>query len=152
MFRCLFSFLLFCWFTSISAEHTIVPYLTSENDTLSLIDETVDVFNGKLVQIDKDIEIQGSHPFELVRYKAKSASEYVQKSSDFLLKSQQKQCPTKIDVDGTIRVFEPQTNTFASYHSNGTTKTFYNPDSSKHDYVNSIEYWNSQKGNMPWTP
>jgi hypothetical protein len=68
MFQRIFSFLLFCCFTSIYAEQSIVPYLTSEHDTLSLIDETVDVLNGKLVQINKDIEIQGSHPFELIRY------------------------------------------------------------------------------------
>ena len=39
-----------------------------KNDTLSLVDDTVDAFNGKLVQMDKDIEINGSHPLELHRY------------------------------------------------------------------------------------
>lgn len=61
-------FLIFCFFTYASVDCSIAPYLTSENDTLSLVDDTVDAFNGKLVQMDKDIEINGSHPLELHRY------------------------------------------------------------------------------------
>jgi len=52
----------------LSAKQSITPYLTSENDTLSLVEGIVNAYNGKLVQIDKDIEIQGSDPFELIRY------------------------------------------------------------------------------------
>ncbi|MEI8366354.1 MAG: RHS repeat-associated core domain-containing protein, partial [Parachlamydiaceae bacterium] len=63
-----FFFLLLCYFSNISAEHSIVPYLTSENDTLSLIDGVVDAYNGKFVQMDKDIEVEGSYPLELLRY------------------------------------------------------------------------------------
>jgi len=52
----------------LSAEQSITPYLTSENDTLSLVEGIVNAYNGKLVQIDKDIEIQGTESFELIRY------------------------------------------------------------------------------------
>lgn len=37
-----------------------------------------------------------------------------------------------------IRVYDPQTNTFGSYNSNGTTKTYYKPTSST--------YWQRQPG------
>lgn len=52
----------------LSAEQSIIPYVTSENDTLSLVEGIVNAYNGKLVQVDRDIEIQGTEPFELIRY------------------------------------------------------------------------------------
>ena len=67
MRKYLFSILLFLS-SLLSAEQSITPYLTSENDTLSLVEGIVNAYNGKLVQIDKDIEIQGAEPFELIRY------------------------------------------------------------------------------------
>jgi RHS repeat-associated protein len=60
--------LILCFFSSLSAQQPILSYLTSENDMLSLVDDTVDAYNGKLVQMDKDIEVQGVHPLELQRY------------------------------------------------------------------------------------
>ncbi len=52
----------------LAADDPITDYLTSENDTLALVDGIVNAYNGKLVQIDKDIEISGSDPIELIRY------------------------------------------------------------------------------------
>jgi RHS repeat-associated protein len=52
----------------LTAEQTITPYLTSENDTLSLVEGIVNAYNGKLVQIDGDVLIQGSDPLSLIRY------------------------------------------------------------------------------------
>ncbi len=49
-------------------ETTAVPRLTSEHDTLSLVDGLVNACNGKLVQNDKDIEIRGPDPLDLTRY------------------------------------------------------------------------------------
>ena len=43
------------------------PYLTSESDTYALIDGVVNAYNGKLVQIDQDIHIEGVDPLEIVR-------------------------------------------------------------------------------------
>lgn len=61
-------FLILCFFSRAFANAPIIPYLTSENDILSLGDETVDAYNGKFVQLDTDIEIQGTHPLEINRY------------------------------------------------------------------------------------
>lgn len=46
----------------------------------------------------------------------------------------------KTDVDGTIRVFDPQSNTFGSFNSNGTTRTYLKPTSPT--------YWQRQPGEL----
>jgi RHS repeat-associated protein len=82
----------------------------------------------------------------------KNAPEYAHKASNFLLNSQKRKLPTKIGPDGTIRVFDPQTNTFGSYSPDGRTRTFYKLDSSKHGYPTNTDYWNMQPGNFLWIP
>jgi len=81
-----------------------------------------------------------------------SADDYAQKASQFLLDSQRLRLPTKIDLKGTIRVYDPKTNTFGSYNPNGTTKTFYKPNPAQHGRPTNLDYWNDQPGVLPWTP
>ncbi len=50
------------------AQEQITPYLTSECDTLSLVEGVVNANNGKLVQVENDIHIDGSDPLEMTRY------------------------------------------------------------------------------------
>lgn len=50
------------------ADTSIIPYITSEDNSLALVDNIVNVENGKLVQIDREISIRGSDPFVLTRY------------------------------------------------------------------------------------
>jgi pyocin large subunit-like protein len=45
----------------------------------------------------------------------------------------------KVDTDGTIRVYDPKTNTFGSYNADGTSKTFYKPTRGR-------AYWDDQPG------
>ncbi len=52
---------------------------------------------------------------------------------------------TKIDSDGVIRVYDPNTNTFGAYNHDGTTRTFVRPSSG-------ASYWAKQPGSPPWTP
>ncbi|HRD56232.1 MAG TPA: RHS repeat-associated core domain-containing protein [Parachlamydiaceae bacterium] len=61
-------FILLLFSHVLSAEQAITAYLTSEQDSLLLVEGVVNAKNGKLVQIDKDIEIQGSENLELIRY------------------------------------------------------------------------------------
>ncbi len=82
----------------------------------------------------------------------KTAQEYSQAASDFLRKSQAQGLPTKIGPDGTIRVYDPKTNTFGSYTAGGETRTFYKPDPAMHKYNTNLDYWNSQPGTSPWRP
>ena len=83
---------------------------------------------------------------------SRSAQHYAQQASDFLRASQAQRLPTKIASDGTIRVYDPATNTFGSYTSSGATRTFYKPDPAMHPYNTNIEYWIAQPGSSPWTP
>ena len=67
MYKFIFLFVVFCS-TLISEEEAINTYLTSEVDNLSLFEGMVNAQNGRLVQIDKDIEIQSTDPLEFIRY------------------------------------------------------------------------------------
>ena len=64
-----------------------------------------------------------------VDFGATSAEDYASQASQFLKQSQTGGLPTKIDPNGTIRTYDPASNTFGSYNANGTTKTFFKPTS-----------------------
>lgn len=61
---------LFCFTSVLSAksQDDMIPYLTSECDTLALVDGIVNVAKGQLVQIDQDIAIEGSDLLIFTRY------------------------------------------------------------------------------------
>jgi len=67
MYKFTFLFLFF-YSTLISEEEAINTYLTSEVDNLSLVEGVVNAQNGRLVQVDRDIQIRGSDPLEVIRY------------------------------------------------------------------------------------
>jgi filamentous hemagglutinin len=73
-------------------------------------------------------------------------------ASKFFQESQVGRLATKVGPDGVIRVYDPATNTFESFNTNGTTKTFYKPDPAQHGYPTNLDYWNAQKGVWPWEP
>lgn len=85
-------------------------------------------------------------------FNAQTADEYAEMASKFLQESQAARMPTKIGPDGAVRVYDPATNTFASFNPNGTTRTFYKPNPAQHGYPTNLDYWNSQKGLSPWEP
>ncbi|MDE2515962.1 MAG: hypothetical protein KGL12_08045 [Rhodospirillales bacterium] len=60
---------------------------------------------------------------------ATSAEDYASQASQFLERSQAEGLPTKIDPSGTIRTYDPASNTFGAYNANGTTRTFFQPTS-----------------------
>lgn len=86
---------------------------------------------------------------------ANSAIDYAGKASRFLQESQRVGLPTKIGSDGVIRVYDAKTNTFGSYNSNGTTRTFFKPEARSatnptgHNYPSNHDYWNAQQGSPP---
>lgn len=75
---------------------------------------------------------------------ATSAEDYANKASRFFQRSQIEGLPTKIDADGVIRVYDPETNTFGAYNPNGTTRMVFTPK-------RGIDYWNDRPGSSPWT-
>jgi RHS repeat-associated protein len=58
---------------------------------------------------------------------AQTADEYANMASQFFQNSQRAGLPTKIDSQGVIRVFDPQTGAFGSFNPSGTTRTFFKP-------------------------
>jgi len=70
---------------------------------------------------------------------ATSASDYAKQAADFIERAQTENLPTKIASDGTIRVYDPASNTFASYGSDGRIRTYFKP-------TGGAKYWNKQPG------
>jgi hypothetical protein len=60
---------------------------------------------------------------------ATNAEDYARQASQFLERSQAEGLPTKIDSSGTIRIYDPASNSFGAYNENGTTRTFFKPRS-----------------------
>lgn len=69
---------------------------------------------------------------------AASADDYARMGSEFFQRGGAQHLPTKIAPDGTIRMFDPATNTFGSFAPNGTTKTLFKPFTP--------DYWSRQPG------
>ena len=61
---------------------------------------------------------------------ATSTEDYARKAWEFYQRGIDEQLPTKLDEsDGTIRVWDPKTHTFAAYNRNGSAKTIFKPES-----------------------
>ena len=72
-----------------------------------------------------------------------NAKEYVEDAWNFLLKSPAGTL-RKSRANGEIVLFDPATDTFAVYLPNGTPKTMFKPDPSKHGYACNLDYFNAQ--------
>lgn len=92
----------------------------------------------------------GSLPDHFARhgadFSAKSADDYAAQAWRFRERVATEHLPMKLDTDGTVRVFDPKTRAFASFNRDGTTKTYFRPDSAG--------YWQRQPGkpiqSPPW--
>jgi hypothetical protein len=62
-------------------------------------------------------------------FHASDAEDYARQAWEFLQRARAEGLPTKVDEDGVIRVFNPKTRAFGAYNRDGTTKTFFKPDS-----------------------
>ena len=62
-------------------------------------------------------------------FHARDADEYAGMAWKFGQRAKQGGLLVKVDDDGTRRVFDPKTGAFAAYNSDGTTKTFFKPNS-----------------------
>jgi len=76
---------------------------------------------------------------------ARTSEEYAQQAQEFFVRAVEDGLPMKIGPDGVIRVYEAETNTFASYNMNGTTRTMFRPSGEEF-------YWMRQPGRVSWTP
>jgi hypothetical protein len=73
-------------------------------------------------------------------FKAKDADDYARMAWEFRQRAKAEGLPTKVDSEGVTRVYDPKTGTFAAYNRNGTTKTFFKP--------NSRDYFDRQPGEL----
>ncbi|MDE6102971.1 MAG: hypothetical protein K2F60_00405, partial [Oscillospiraceae bacterium] len=71
-------------------------------------------------------------------FNAINAADYAQMANDFY--ENRYHYMVKVDNNGTIRVYDPSTNTFGAYNSDGTSKTFFKPKSKN--------YFNNQPGDL----
>ncbi len=86
----------------------------------------------------------GSLPDHFARhgadFHARDADDYARMAWEFGQRSKQGEFDTKVDEEGTRRVFDPRTGAFAAYNRDGTTKTYFKP--------NSRDYFARQPGRM----
>lgn len=77
-------------------------------------------------------------------FAATSQDDYAAQAWRFRQRAVAEHLPMKLDTDGTVRVFDPKTRAFASFNRDGTTKTYFRPDSPS--------YWQRQPGRAIQTP
>ncbi len=77
-------------------------------------------------------------------FAAKSEDDYAAQAWRFRERATADHLPMKLDTDGTVRVFDPKSRAFASFNRDGTTKTYFRPDSAS--------YWQRQPGKPIQTP
>lgn len=72
-------------------------------------------------------------------FSSKTPDDYAAQAWLFLQRARAENLPMKIDdTDATLRVFDPQTRSFAAYNGAGMTKTYFKPDNPT--------YWQRQPG------
>jgi hypothetical protein len=62
-------------------------------------------------------------------FAATSAEDYAAQAWRFLQRAKTEGLPAKIDPEGTLRVWDPRTRSFAAYTRQGLTKTYFKPGS-----------------------
>jgi uncharacterized protein YukE len=60
---------------------------------------------------------------------SQSVQDYEQSADDFLKQAQENGYPARVDADGRVRIYDPGTNTFGVYDSDGTIVSYYKPSS-----------------------
>ena len=71
-------------------------------------------------------------------FNAKNPEDYARLAWEFLQRAKATGLPAKLENDGVLRVYDPQTRAFAAYNKDGTTKTFFK--------ANSRDYFERQPG------
>jgi pyocin large subunit-like protein len=105
--------------------------------------ETKDAW-GKPEKIEQHFQDHGSD------FSSKDADEYTKETQLFQENALLNQYPAKIDKEGVLRIYDSETNTFGAYNSDGTARTMYKPDPSKHGYASNQDYWDAQPGDTLW--
>ena len=62
-------------------------------------------------------------------FNAKNPEDYARLAWEFQQRARAEGLPMKVDGEGVLRVFDPKTRAFAAFNRDGTTKTFFKPQS-----------------------
>ena len=62
-------------------------------------------------------------------FHARDADDYAAQAAAFLQRAKTTGLPAKRTGDGSLRIYEPATDTFGAYNANGTTRSFFKPGS-----------------------
>jgi hypothetical protein len=71
-------------------------------------------------------------------FSATDADDYARMAWDFRQRANAEGLPTKVDSEGVTRIYDPKSGAFGAYNRDGTTKTFFKP--------NSRDYFDRQPG------
>jgi hypothetical protein len=69
---------------------------------------------------------------------AQSVEDYEQGAQNFLKEAQENNYPSRVDANGRMRIYDPNTNTFGVYDSDGSVVSYYKPSSPS--------YWDRNSG------
>lgn len=72
-------------------------------------------------------------------FNATSWDDYANQANQFYQKFQDEKLPAVKGPDGNTRIYDPSSNTFGVYNSNGETVTFYKPDAASSYFQRVIE-------------
>ena len=73
-------------------------------------------------------------------FKAADPDDYARMAWEFLQRGKRGEVLVKLDDEGVLRLFDPKSRAFAAYNRDGTTKTYFKP--------NSRDYFDRQPGNL----
>jgi hypothetical protein len=73
-------------------------------------------------------------------FHAKNPDDYARMAWEFRQRAYAEGLPAKVDGEKVLRVYDPETGAFAAYNPNGTTRTFFKP--------NSPDYFERQPGRL----
>ena len=73
-------------------------------------------------------------------FNAKDADDYARMAWEFRQRAKADGLLTKVDSEGVTRIYDPKSGAFAAYNRDGTTKTFFKP--------NSRDYFDRQPGEL----
>jgi pyocin large subunit-like protein len=71
-------------------------------------------------------------------FNARDAEDYARIAWELLQRAKAEGLPTKVDSEGVTRIYDPKSGAFGAFNRNGTTKTFFKP--------NSRDYFDRQPG------
>lgn len=73
-------------------------------------------------------------------FSARDPDDYARLAWEFRRRAASENLPTKVDIDGVIRIYDPRSRAFGAYNKNGTTRTFFKPRSD--------DYFDRQPGKL----